>query len=197
MRLARSVVGAGALVGLLTLSADPASAHSCAVPVTVEQGSDVPVEIAVTAGGEPSNEVTFWFEGPFEVVEVADVRGWVAEVDGASVRFTGGELAPEACVPFEMVVRGEEAGTFRVRAVQRLADGRTFEHPTEGDIFLDEQGQSVVVDRSGPPNPAFEQVVYVTEASGGSSARTVLLIGTALGGVIVLAVAVARTRRRS
>lgn len=160
-----------------------AAAHSCAEPVTIQAGREVTVRLAVTVGLLPTDDVTFRLPDDIEVVAAADVRGWEVERTARTVRYQGGPLDPDACVPFEMVLRATEPGLRRVRVLQRLADGSVVEHPAEGDIYLDEEGTGVAVDRTGIPNPAFEQVIEVTETPATSSAAGVVLVASALLGL--------------
>lgn len=158
-------------------------------------GADSTASVAVTVGDVAMDEVRLEFDPSFEIG--ADVRrpGWEVQVTESSVSFTGGALEPGACEIFEVPVRAATAGTFRVRAFQTLAGGPYVEHPANGDVFLNADGSSYVVDRSGPPNPAFEQVIYVEPGESQQSARAVLLVvsGLALG---IVAVVLLRRRRR-
>jgi hypothetical protein len=46
-------------------------------------------------------------------------------------------------------------------------------------VFIQPDGSSLLVNHEGPPNPAFEQVVYVKAGgTSGSSAPIFLLLGT-------------------
>ena len=161
---------------LWALPSRPASAHSCATPVTLPAGSDTATELAVTVGSVPTGDITFQLPDTITVVDAAPVRGWEVERTDSTVRYIGGPLEPDSCVPFEMVLRGSVAGTGRVRVLQRLADGSVTEHPAEGDIYLGDDGTSVMVNRSGPPNERFEQIITVTgnPPTPGSSAGPVV-----------------------
>lgn len=194
MRIGGRLLVAVMALALSLTGAEPASAHSCAEPVTIVAGEETTVQLAITGGTEPSRDITFDL-GDFEVVDAAEARGWEVEKGPSSVRYVGGPLEPETCVPFEMVIRADRAGALRVRALQRLEDGRVVEHPAEGDIFVDDTGGSVQVNRSGPPNPLFEQVIYVTAEPQDSSARTPLLVATAVVAIVVLVLVIQRTRR--
>ena len=159
----RRGIGGLAIAGaLLALESAPAEAHSCATPVTIPAGRPVATTLAVTVGSLPTSDITFQLPDTIEVVDVPAARGWEVEHTESTVRYVGGQLDPDVCVPFEMTLRGSQAGTGRVRVFQRLADGSVAEHPAEGDIFLNEEGVSVVVNRSGPPNELFEQIITVT-----------------------------------
>ena len=168
------VLAAGGV--LLALPSTSASAHSCATPVTLPAGRAVATTLAVTVGSVSTGDVTFQIPDTISVVDAPPVRGWEVERTDSSVRYVGGPLEPDSCVPFEMVLRGSQAGTGRVRVLQRLDDGSVTEHPAEGDIFVNEDGTSVVVDRSGPPNEFFEQIITVTGTAPapGSSAGPVV-----------------------
>lgn len=172
-RFAGVLAVGGVVVGL---SSTAASAHSCATPVTLPAGRAVTTTLAVTVGSLPTGDITFHLPDTISVLDASPVRGWEIERTESTVRYVGGPLEPDVCVPFEMVLRGSEEGTGRVRVFQRLDDGSEVEHPAEGDMFLDDEGRSVVVNRSGPPNERFEQIITVTGAAPapGSSAGPVL-----------------------
>ena len=86
---------------------------------------------------------------------------------------------------------------FRVRAFQRIEGGQVTEHPPDRDVFMNADGTSVMVNHSGPPDPMFEQVIYVTEGTSDSSGpRTALLIVTA-GGVVAGGLVFMPRRKRS
>jgi hypothetical protein len=185
-------------VTVLGLAGAPAQAgaHSCAEQLTVAQGADTPVSVGVTVGDVPTGDVTFEFADSFEITGVTERRGWESELDGQIVRFTGGPLDAGVCDVFEVSVAASEPGTFRVRAFQRIEGGQVTEHPSEGDVFMNADGTSVVVNRSGPPDPMFEQVISVTEAGSDSSGpRTALIIVTA-GALLAAAVAFLPRRKR-
>ena len=181
-------------VGLTGLA--PASAHSCAEAITVVEGQETEVQVGITVGEAPTDDIAFEFPDTIEIVEVVERRGWTGEQQGPFVRFSEGHLDIESCDVFDIVIRATEAGTFRVPAYQQLADGQIVQHPPDGDIILKPDGTSVVVDHQGPPNTDFEQIISVTEAAEESSARTILLIATAAALLVVAAVTVWRRLRR-
>jgi hypothetical protein len=150
------VVGCGLLLG------SPADAHACAAEDTLDAGTEATIGVAVTGHDVPAAGVTIFFDESFEIIEVDEPPGWRAEIEGNAVEYTGGEVPPLECSLFDVVVRPTESGEFRVRPVLTLDDGTQVEHPAEGDIFGQEDGSQVVVNRNGPPNPVFEQVVRVT-----------------------------------
>ena len=185
----------GVIAAISVAGIDIATAHSCAEPVTIAQGQDTVVQVGVTVGDLPTTDITFEFPG-IEVTDVIDRRGWEVEQDGNSVRFTGGRLEAQVCDLFEVSIRARDAGAYRVRALQRLDDGQVVEHPPNGDLFPTADGSSfIVVDHAGPPNPAFEQVIYVTEREESSGRTTALLIVTA--GAVVAGLLVLTPRRGS
>lgn len=189
-------IGAGATALLLvTVAGGQADAHSCAEPVTIEARREVTVELAVTVGLLPTDDITFQLPDDIEVVGATDVRGWQVDRTDRTVRYRGGPLDPDTCVPFEIVLRATEPGLRRVRVLQRLEDGSVVEHPAEGDIYLDEEGTGVAVDRTGIPNPAFEQVIEVTEAPATSSATGLVLVASAVTALAGAAWWWARRRR--
>ena len=158
---------------LSVVFASSASAHSCAQPVHVVHDRDTQVNVGVTVGDVPVNDVRIEFSKSVLVKQLVQQRGWAAEqLDEHTVRFSGGSLDPNVCATFPVKIRGTATGSFGVRAFETQADGAVTEHPADGDIFAMPDGSNITVDHTGPPNPAFEQVVYVDDASdSGTPAR--------------------------
>jgi hypothetical protein len=189
--VSRRLISVAVLVlGSTLLEVGHAGAHSCAKPITVAEGQRTEIEVGVSVGDEPSEDVTFEFAEGFEVLEVPGRPGWDGEQVGNTARFTGGSLDPQGCAVFSVTIRAGEPGTYRVRALQRLGDGRVVEHPPNGDLFAQPDGSYLQVDHSGPPNAAFEQVVTVTPGGESSGAPIGLLAGLtvigALAGFVLL-----------
>jgi hypothetical protein len=167
------------------------------VPVTVVQGIETKVKIGVTVGDSPSDTVTFEFAEGFKITPNIQRRGWTVEQETDVIRFSGGELAAGSCEVFEVSIRAHDAGTFRVRAFQRLGGGQWSEHPPDGDVFLNPDGSSVVVNHEGPANAQFEQIVTVTpRADSAAGAPVLMLVVTTLAVLGGLAVVLTRRRRR-
>jgi hypothetical protein len=160
-----------------------ARAHSCAEEVTVAEGVETTVEVGVTMGEVTPKDVTFEFPLSMEITDEVELRGWEVEQEESAIRFGGGEFEPESCKLFEVPIKANDDGTFRVRAIQRLEDDTLIEHPPNGDIIMEEDGTSIFVDHSGPPNTKFEQVITVTPGEESSGSRNVLLIATGLAGL--------------
>jgi hypothetical protein len=171
-----------------------AAAHSCAEPVTVVEGVDTEVQVGVTVGEMPTEEITFEFALSIEITRDVERRGWKVEQEPSTIRFTGGPLEPDTCVLFDVPIRANDPGTFRVRAFQLVGDRLYAEHPPDGDVFVQPDGSNVVVDHSGPPDPLFEQVIYVTAADDEEASLVPLLltVATLAAAVIGLFVLVAR-----
>jgi hypothetical protein len=156
----------------------PARAHACAEEDTLDAGTEATLGVAVTGHDVPAVGVTIFFDESFEIVDVEEPPGWSAEIDGTTVEYSGGEVPAIGCSLFDVVDRPTKSGTFRVRPILTLEDGTRVEHPPDGDIILQEDGSSVMVNRKGPPNPAVEQVVRVTgDAGGGPSTLALVAIG--------------------
>jgi hypothetical protein len=171
-------------------------AHSCAEPLVIAEGSETEVDVGVSVGDVPTEDVTFEFAPGFEVTDAPGLTGWEGEAADGAARFTGGRLDPQTCALFSVVVRADEPGTFRVRALQRLEGGEVVEHPPNGDLFAQPDGSVLQVNHAGPPNAAFEQVITVTAAGESSGAPIGLFAAmTAVGGVLWFAVSRRRNRR--
>jgi hypothetical protein len=180
----------GVAFGLIVLgwglaAVPSARAHTCAEASSLDAGREATLGVAVTGHDVPAVGVTIQFDESFEVMDAAEPRDWTAEIDGNVVEYTGGEIPPQECLLFDVVVRPTEGGTFRVRPVLILEDGTEVEHPPNGDIFLQEDGSQVFVDRNGPPNPVFEQVVTVTGGTGGGT-PVLALVGGGLWATIAV-----------
>jgi LPXTG-motif cell wall-anchored protein len=187
------------LVGtaLSVVFAAPAVAHSCAQPVHIPPDRATQVPIGVTVGDVPVHDVKVQFANSVQVTQVVQQRGWTVEqLDPTTVHFSGGTLDPNTCATFPIVVRSSVAGTFAVRAFETQADGSLVEHPAEGDIFAQPDGSTVVVRHGGPPNPLFEQVVYVDAKNTGVSTGGIVLAAVALPALAALGYIVFGRRRR-
>jgi hypothetical protein len=161
--------------------APPASAHSCAQPVHVVHDRDTQVNVGVTVGDVAVNDVRIEFSNSVLVKQLVEQRGWTAQqLDDHTVRFSGGSLDPNVCATFPVVIRGTATGSFGVRAFETQTDGAVTEHPADGDVFVSADGSSITVDHAGPPNPAFEQVVYVDASDSGASTRVIVLAAAGL-----------------
>jgi hypothetical protein len=183
-----------ALVGVTGTA--PASAHSCAVPVTVKRGAETQIQVGVTVGNVPTSDITFQFQPGLTVTRTVRSHGWTVTKDGQDVHYTGGKLDAQICTTFPVYVRASAEGSYRVRAFQKADDGTTAEHPPDGDLFLQPDGSSVLVNHEGPPNPAFEQVVYATASGAGSGSGATVLILVAATAVVIVGDLVLVARRR-
>jgi hypothetical protein len=135
----------------------------------VVQNRDTQVEIGVTVGNVAVHEVRIEFSESVLVKQIVQQTGWTVEqLDSHNVRFSGGSLDPNECSTFPVVIRGTRTGSFGVRAYETQEDGAVTEHPADGDLFALPDGSTVIVDHAGPPNPAFEQVVYVDATDSGA-----------------------------
>jgi hypothetical protein len=170
-------------IAFFVCSNSPADAHNCAKPVTIPAGHDSPVDITVTIGDTSPSAITVRVPSSMTIVSAAAVPGWTIEQHASSVTYTGGATQPNGCAMFPLVVRAD-GGSYSVRAVQRLPSGDTVEHPANGDVFLNADGTSTVVDYSGPPNPAFEQVIFVTGSSSSGGVVRPIATGVAIGLVL-------------
>lgn len=188
--------GIGGVVLLATMAlAGPAAAHSCAESVSLVAGTEAIASVRVTIGDQPSGEIRLEFDRSFEIGDDVGRPGWTVEVVGSSVTFTGGPLEAESCETFDIPVRAADAGTFRVHALQTLEGGEVVEHPPNGEVLLDANGPSLVVNHEGTPNPAFEQVIYVQPDEEERRARSGLLLATSLAFVAIAIVVVRRLNR--
>jgi hypothetical protein len=165
----------------VVVTATPAAAHSCAQPARVVKDRDTEIRVSATGGDVPVDEVTFQFSKSIELKAPGQQAGWTAQqVDGSSVRFTGGKLDPNACATFPVTIRATKAGSFAVRAFLLQENGAVVEHPAQGDIIQQPDGSTIVVDYSAPPNPAFEQVIIADDNDSGGSTIAIIAAAAAL-----------------
>jgi hypothetical protein len=190
----RAAIGAFLVVGFLFVGTGTASAHSCAKPVTISSDKKTEIQVGVTMAEAPI-AITLQFAPEVVVTKPGKVPGLRIEPQGQQVQYEG-DFHADQCILLPVEVRGTAAGTYRVRALQAMPDGTETEHPADGDIFIQPDGSSLQVNHEGPPNPAFEQVVYV-KASGtsGSSAPIFLLLGTFVVTVLAVVLLTRRPRR--
>lgn len=181
-------MGLGLLVACAAVAdVQTAGAHSCAQPVTVVQGQETTVQIGITVGDEGADSVTFEFGPGFKLTPHIQRRGWTVEQETDVIRFSDGRLEPNTCELFDVSLRAGEAGTFRVRAFQRLGAGDWTEHPPNGDVFIQPDGSNLVVNHDGPPNSKFEQIVTVTASSDDAGAPTAIFVVAGLAALVVVA----------
>lgn len=173
-----------ALVGIAAPS--PAAAHTCGEEPTIKAGVDTEIEVGVLSGDLPAGAFSVVFDESFEVVEGERSGPWRPEASDNTLRYSGGTLDPGTCVLFRATVRASTEGAFRVRVLQQVADGTIVEYPQEGDLFGQPDGSFVQVDRNGPPNAVFEQVINVTP---GSDDSTPTVVFVALAAAVALALA--------
>lgn len=188
-RRARLVVAAAVIPVALVAGAGPASAHSCAETVTVVE--DVPTDVTLTVTLEDlvPEAITLEFEyGLFEITEDVTKPGWRVEQEKDVIRFSEGELEANSCVTFDVPIKALEEGTYRVRAFQHVSETELVEVPAEGDAITLDDGSTVMVDREGPPNEAFDQIIVVTPGEEESSSRPWLIALAVVGVVGVIAI---------
>lgn len=169
---------------LVILSATPAVAHTCGEEPTIRAGVDAEIEVGVLAGDQASSGFAVVFDESFEVIDAQRSGPWVPDPGTNTIDYTGGTLEPGACVLVGATVRASTEGTFRVRVPQQTAAGTIVEYPPDGDLFAQPDGTYVQVNRNGPPNPVFEQVIRVTPGHDDTAP-------VALFAVLFIAVAVA------
>jgi hypothetical protein len=190
----RATAGAFLGGGVLLLGAAPASAHSCAKAVTIAPGKETEVQVGVTVAEAPL-AITLQFSPELVVKQPGEVPSLTVEHQGQQVQYQG-NIHADQCMLLPVTVRATGGGTYRVRALQSLPDGSVAEHPADGDVYVQPDGSTLLVNHEGPPNPAFEQVVYVKGGGGASSAPIFLLLGTFLVTIVAVAV-LARKPRKS
>lgn len=161
----------------------PAGAHFCATPVEATPGRRAAVVVGVAAEAEALVEVAVHVPAGFRLDGVGGSPGWTAAVDGATVRFTGGTIAPFTCGYFSLVGVAPDRGVLAMPLTVRTAGGRSVEYRSR---------------EFGDPYAA--QLVYVgvkPEASaGGGNFRPGRLVGAGLVGAGLAGLAAWAVRRR-
>jgi hypothetical protein len=95
-------------------------------------------------------------------------------------------LDPNACATFPVTIRATEAGAFAVLALEHQTDGTVTQHPADGDVFLQPDGTELAVSHGGPPNPAFEQVIYAETKDTGASPLAIVGAVTGLAALVLI-----------
>jgi hypothetical protein len=171
----------------------PSPARYCAQAATIPVDKDSLVKVAVTVGDVAPTDVKITFAEGIDVKQAFAVPGWTAkQLDSSSVVFSGGQAAPNECLEFPIMVHPTSSGTFAARAFQTTPSGETVERPENGEILLNRDGSSVVVNYGAPPNPVYEQVIYVT-SDGSSFLQSPL--AAVLAAVVVVGIAALIIRR--
>jgi hypothetical protein len=132
-----------AAAGFVGLTATPAAAHICPVPVQIPVGTTATVGVGVTVEDATVPDVEIDIPAGLRLDRVDPKPGWTATRRGSVLRYRGGPIAAFTCSYFSIGVTAPARGAFGIPVVQRTADGgvvaRTTPDPSNaGDRVLDQ-----------------------------------------------------------
>lgn len=197
-RIAIRLSAATALVaGLVVAAAVPASAHICTAPAQVEVGKSTTVSVGVTVEAASPKDISILIPPNVHVDQIFPHDGWTGRPwkapQSAEVLFEHGTLPAYSCAYFPLKITVKTRGVYVFNVDQLLPSGEIVRLPTSNDVFVMANGQTVVPEQGGAPNPMFEQVVYagvpvgsVSTPSEGGGGVSPVLIAVAVAAALAL-----------
>jgi len=140
------------LAGALVLAA-PAGAHVIASPTFLFAGETRTLELSVP-NERDATMTGFVVTAPpgLEIVDAAEVEGWLANVEGQVATWSGGSLPAKLAETFGLTIRPTgEPGAVEFDAEQRYADGTVHWPvsltivPSSGDASSDSGGSGLLL----------------------------------------------------
>ncbi|MCU1386977.1 MAG: nuclear export factor [Ilumatobacteraceae bacterium] len=190
----------------MLLGAGIASAHIEADPPAVQAGTKATVSFAVEHGCNGSNTTKLEFKAPADVTDAqaVDKTGWTTGAANGTVSFTGGNLDASTPDDFSITFTAPTtAGVIHFPVVQTCAVGETawIEIAADGAAEPEHPAPAVLV-TDGPPTSAQlapakdDGADPASSTGGGGSSNTGVIVGIAIGAVVVIGGAVLLANRR-
>jgi hypothetical protein len=123
MRLILALLSLATVCTLAGVQAPRASAHFCSIPATVKVGVEGMVNIGVAAEAKPVRAVDIAIPDGFELKEPVGYQGYTATIDGQSVHFEGGSIAPYSCHYFGFQGTAVKRGRLVAQITTTAEDG--------------------------------------------------------------------------
>jgi hypothetical protein len=179
-----------AAAAIWLVPARPAGAHFCAFPVAIETGRPQTVTVAVAAEEDAHLvDVVITMPDGFRLDDTLDTGAWTSTNDGATVRYTGGVIAPLECEFFSLVGVAERPATL-LFPLTVTDDAGTVHEYTTTEIGQEYAAQLVHA------RPGSDAGATPTPTSTSGSGPTATTVAAAIAAVLAVAVIGTLTARR-
>lgn len=122
------LAGFSVVAAVLVVSAGPADAHVCVRPVEVKVGELSTITVGVPAEVQEVNRVAISIPKGFDLGQARAATGWTSTVDGSTITYAGGSIAPLTCGYFTITGTAPSKGKLVLPVTTTGVDGSTTEY---------------------------------------------------------------------